>query len=357
MTNWLVTGGAGFIGSNFILHMLGGYAGVNIINLDSLTYAGNLENLRAVDGRSDYKFIRADICDRDAVDDIFKAYDVARVIHFAAESHVDRSILEPEVFVRTNVLGTAVLLNAAMKHWMRGDGFAPGKKFVHVSTDEVYGSLPETGLFTESTPLDPRSPYSASKAASDLLVKAYFETYGFPCVVTRCSNNYGPRQFPEKFVPLIIANALGGKMIPVYGDGKQVRDWLHVDDHARAVRLAAEYGAAGQVYNVGGQNERYNIDVVRVILTALRERLPDGDARKEHIDDGLIEHVADRKGHDRRYAIDASKIKTELGWEPETAFEDGIAATVDWYLANGDWIKNVTSGEYLEYYEKNYNGR
>jgi len=356
MNRYLVTGGAGFIGSNFIRYMFKKYGpAIKIINLDALTYAGNLENLRDIADYPNYEFIRADVCDRGAVEKIFEANEINRVIHFAAESHVDRSILDPEVFVKTNVLGTAVLLNAAKKHW-EGSGFG-NVKYVQVSTDEVYGPLGETGYMTEDTPLDPRSPYSASKTAADLLVKAYYETYKFPAVITRCSNNYGPYQFPEKFIPLIIANALSGKKIPVYGDGRQVRDWLYVDDHAKAIDLAAEGGAPGQIYNVGGHNERYNIDIVRTIIKKLRERLPENDPRREKINDELIEHVTDRKGHDRRYAIDPKKIKADLGWVPEIMFEDGIADTIDWYLKNEDWIRSVTSGDYLDYYEKNYGGR
>ncbi|MDR1062102.1 MAG: dTDP-glucose 4,6-dehydratase [Clostridiales bacterium] len=356
MKTYLVTGGAGFIGSNFIIYMLRKYGGrVKIVNLDSLTYAGNLENLKDVAGLPGYVFAKADICDREAVGAALDEHGADYVVHFAAESHVDRSIRNPEAFVRTNVLGTQALLDAAMKRWELPDGsFAPGRKFVHVSTDEVYGALGETGLFTEQTPLDPHSPYSASKAASDLIAKAYWDTYRFPVCVTRCSNNYGPRQFPEKLIPLLINNALGGASLPVYGDGLQVRDWLYVEDHARAIDLVASRGEPGEVYNIGGFNEQRNIDIARAVIKTLRGLLPDGDARKGGVSESLIRHVADRKGHDRRYAIDSRKISEALGWAPETAFADGLEKTVRWYVDNGEWVRNVTSGAYAEYYSEYY---
>ena len=354
---YLVTGGAGFIGSNFILYMLGKYGeDIRIVNVDALTYAGNPENLRDVETRDNYRFIRADITDRAAIDAVFAEESVDVVVHFAAESHVDRSIVDPEIFVRTNVLGTATMLNAARKAWEKADGTYPqGKKFLHVSTDEVYGSLPEDGgYFYEDTPYAPRSPYSASKAASDLLVKAYTETYGFPANITNCSNNYGPYQFPEKLIPLMIHNALEGKKLPVYGDGKNVRDWLYVEDHAKAIDMVIEKGVIGETYNIGGHNEKQNIEIVKTIIDILREELPEGDPRREHLTHDLITYVEDRKGHDRRYAIAPDKIRKEIGWEPETEFSDGIRKTIRWYFDHEDWMKNVTSGAYQEYYKKMY---
>ena len=355
MKTYLITGGSGFIGSNFIQYMFGKHPGIRVINMDSLTYAGNPHNLKALERNPGYSFIKADICDKNAVDSVFSANDIDCVVHFAAESHVDRSIKNPEVFVRTNVLGTAALLNAAKASWADGGtGFRPGKKFVHISTDEVYGALGAQGFFTEATPLDPHSPYSASKAGADMLVKSYYDTYRFPVNITRCSNNYGPYQFPEKLIPLMINNALSGKPLPVYGDGMQVRDWLFVTDHARAIDLVCENAAAGEVYNIGGHNEKYNIDIVRTIITTLRELLPDSDTRKRGISENLIKHVEDRKGHDRRYAIDPSKISRELGWRPETPFSEGIRKTIAWYLDNADWVENVIRGEYLKYYAEMY---
>ncbi|MDR1540389.1 MAG: dTDP-glucose 4,6-dehydratase [Clostridiales bacterium] len=342
---FLTTGGAGFIGSNFIRFMLSNYKdSIKVINLDSLTYAGNLENLSEIDHLPNYRFIKADICDEQAVDYIFLNNDIDFCVHFAAESHVDRSIKDPSVFVKTNVLGTVNLLNAAKKHWQTGTGFKSGKKFVQVSTDEVYGSLGAEGYFTEKTPLAPHSPYSASKASADMLVQSYFDTYGFPMNITRCSNNYGPFQFPEKLIPLVINNARAGKPLPVYGDGKNVRDWLYVEDHARAIDLVARKGTPGEVYNVGGHNELQNIEIVKIILDSL------GSSHD------LITYVEDRLGHDRRYAIDASKIKSELGWEPETSFGVGIKRTIEWYLKNNGWLKNAASGDYLKYYERMYGG-
>ena len=354
MLTYLVTGGAGFIGSNFIRHVLLYTKDVRIVNLDALTYAGNLENLKGVDDGSRYAFVRGDICDARAVDAVFRENGVDVVVHFAAESHVDRSIEDPGVFVRTNVLGTLNLLNAALRAW---DGRMEGKKFVHISTDEVYGSLGPEGFFTEETPLDPHSPYSASKAGSDLLAGAYGDTYGLPVNITRCSNNYGPYQFPEKLIPLMLNNALNGRPLPVYGEGLNVRDWLFVEDHCAAVELVAREGKPGAVYNIGGHNEKTNIDIVRLLIETLCEMLPAGDARRGHITDGLITFVQDRKGHDLRYAIDPSKIRRDLGWEPKTAFADGLRRTIAWYLNNEAWLRNVTSGAYTRYYERMYGGK
>ena len=361
MKTYLVTGGAGFIGSNFIHYMFKKYdENISIINVDLLTYAGNPENLADAENRSNYSFVQADICDREAIAGIFKKNDIDVVVHFAAESHVDRSIENPEIFVKTNVLGTATLLNCAREAWEKEDGtYKAGKKFLHVSTDEVYGSLPEDeeAFFYETSPYAPHSPYSASKASSDMLVKAYMDTYHFPANITNCSNNYGPYQFPEKLIPLMINNALSGKSLPVYGDGKNVRDWLYVEDHAKAIDMVIEKGRLFETYNVGGHNERQNIQIVKTILEALRELLPESDPRREKIDEGLITYVTDRKGHDRRYAIAPDKIKKEIGWEPETMFKDGIRKTIKWYFEHEEWMRNVTSGEYLKYYEKMYKDR
>ena len=357
MKTYLVTGGAGFIGTNYIKYILKKYGeSIFVINVDKLTYAGNIENLKEEENRSNYKFVRADICDGDAMERLFSEYDIDRVVHFAAESHVDRSIKEPEIFVKTNVLGTLVLLNAAMKSWSDGaEGFKEGKKFLHVSTDEVYGSLEEDGdYFYETTPYAPHSPYSASKAASDMLVKSYIDTYKFPANITNCSNNYGPYQFPEKLIPLVINNVLQGKEIPVYGDGKNVRDWLYVEDHAKAIDAVQEKGKLYETYNVGGHNEKQNIEIVEIIIDTLFELLPIEDERRMHISKDLIMYVKDRKGHDRRYAIAPDKIKKDIGWYPETPFEKGIVKTVEWYLKNEEWMKNITSGEYQKYYESMY---
>ena len=359
---YLVTGGAGFIGSNYIHYMLEKYGDdIAIVNVDKLTYAGNLENLKDIEGRDNYSFVRADICDREAIAGIFAAQDIERVVHFAAESHVDRSIRDPEVFVRTNVLGTATLLNCAKEAWQQEDGsFLPDHKFLHVSTDEVYGSLPEPAegeeptYFYETTPYDPHSPYSASKASSDFLVKAYIDTYGFPANITNCSNNYGAYQFPEKLIPLVIHNALEGRELPVYGDGKNVRDWLYVMDHAKGIDMVQEQGRLGQTYNIGGHNERQNIQIICTILSTLRELLPESDPRRERVSEELITYVTDRLGHDRRYAIAPDKICAEIGWEPETTFEEGIRKTVAWYLENEEWVERVTSGDYQKYYEEMY---
>ena len=332
----LVTGGAGFIGSNFVIYMLKKYPDYQLINLDALTYAGNLENLADVQGNSNYTFVKGDIADAQLVDSLF-AHGIDYVVNFAAESHVDRSILDPQIFVKTNVMGTQVLLDAAKKYGVT--------KFVQVSTDEVYGSLGETGLFTEQTPLSPNSPYSASKAGGDLLVRAYHETFGMNVNITRCSNNYGPYQFPEKLIPLMIANALNDKSLPVYGDGLNIRDWLFVEDHCSAIDLVMHKGVNGEVYNVGGNNERTNMQIIKTILAELGKP------------ESLITHVKDRLGHDRRYGIDATKITNELGWQPQYHFESGIKATIQWYLDNKEWWQRIQSGAYQEYYEKQYASR
>lgn len=331
--NLLVTGGAGFIGSNFILYMLRKYPQYRIVNVDALTYAANLENVAAVEKDPRYSFVHADIADRDAVGKVFRQ-PVDVVVHFAAESHVDRSILEPDRFVRTNVMGTQVLLDAAKAAGVR--------KFVHVSTDEVYGSLGDTGLFTETTPLAPNSPYSASKAGSDLLVRAYHETFGLPVNITRCSNNYGPYQFPEKLIPLMIANALEDKPLPLYGDGRNIRDWLHVEDHCSAIDAVIHHGRNGEVYNIGGNNEQTNLEIVRTILKQLNKP------------ESLISFITDRPGHDRRYAIDGSKIRRELGWSPRFSLDAGIRQTIDWYREHTAWWQRIRSGEYRSYYAKQY---
>lgn len=351
MKKYLVTGGVGFIGSNFIKYMLAKYDGAFIINFDKLTYAGNLENLKDIEKHERYEFIQGDICDKAAVEAVYKTHDIGCVVNFAAESHVDRSISDPDVFARTNIMGTLNLLNISMAHWSTGaESYKGGVKFLQVSTDEVYGSLGETGLFSETTPLDPHSPYSASKSSADLFVKAYADTYKLPVNITRCSNNYGPYQFPEKLIPLMINNVLQHKDLPVYGDGLQVRDWLYVDDHCKAIDMVIQGGRLGEVYNIGGHNERTNIDIVKTIINYIKQNV-DGTVG-EH----LIKHVADRKGHDRRYGIDPSKIKDELGWFPETPFEAGIVKAIEWYLANKDWLESVTSGAYKEYYERMYRG-
>ena len=352
MRTYLVTGGAGFIGSNYIHYMFRKYGDtIRIINVDVLTYAGNLENLKDIENNPNYTFIRADITDKEAIAKIFAENDIDRVVHFAAESHVDRSIKNPEVFVKTNVLGTAVMLNCAKAAWELPDGtFKADKKFLHVSTDEVYGSLEDDGsYFYETTPYAPHSPYSASKASSDMLVKAYIDTYKFPANITNCSNNYGPYQFPEKLIPLIINNALQGKKLPVYGDGKNVRDWLYVDDHAKGIDMVQEKGRLGETYNIGGHNEKQNIQIIEIIIDTLQEMLPADDPRRKLVSKDLITYVADRKGHDRRYAIAPDKIKAEVGWEPETKFEDGIRKTIAWFFEHEDWMKNVTSGDYQRF--------
>lgn len=357
MMTYFVTGGAGFIGSNYIHYLFETYGDtIQVINYDALTYAGNLHNLTMLEGKSGYQFIKGDITDRKTVELLFDKYDVDYVIHFAAESHVDRSIHDPSIFVKTNVLGTQTLVDVAHKKWYdkETETYIPGKKFVHVSTDEVYGSLGTEGYFTETTPIDPHSPYSASKASSDLVVKAYWDTFGFPMNTTRCSNNYGPYQFPEKLIPLMIHNALCGKDLPVYGDGKNVRDWLYVKDHCRAIERVAKEGRLGEVYNIGGHNERQNIQIIKVILEVVPKLLAERGIEHPQIGDHLIRFVTDRKGHDKRYAIDASKIEQELGWVPETPFEVGIVKTIEWYLDNEDWLKTVTSGDYENYYKSFY---
>lgn len=348
MKTLIVTGGAGFIGSNFILYMLKKYDDYKIINLDKLTYAGNLENLKGVENHKNYSFVQGDICDKSLVESLFAKNDIDYVINFAAESHVDRSILNPEIFVETNIFGTVNLLNTARKFWEKGGIFREGKKFLQVSTDEVYGSLGETGYFTETTPLDPHSPYSSSKAGADMMVKAYADTYKMPVNITRCSNNYGPYQFPEKLIPLMLNNALNKKSLPVYGDGKNIRDWLYVEDHCSAIDLVLHKGVLGEVYNIGGHNERENIHIVKTIIGIL------GESVDNSINESLISYVEDRKGHDRRYGIDPAKIKAELGWYPKTTFEEGIKKTIHWYLENKEWIKNVTSGDYQNYYKNMY---
>jgi dTDP-glucose 4,6-dehydratase len=347
----LVTGCAGFIGSNFIYYYLEKYKDRQIVGLDKLTYAGNLENLEKLtdEQRKRFKFIKGDINNKELLEYIFEEYKIDGVINFAAESHVDRSIYDPQIFLKTNVLGTQTLLDVAKKYWYKDGKWKEGKKFLQVSTDEVYGSLGPTGYFTEKTPLDPHSPYSASKASADLIVKAYYDTYKIPINITRCSNNYGPYQFPEKLIPLMIWNALNHKELPVYGDGKQIRDWLYVKDHCRAIDMVYEKGEIGEVYNIGGHNEKENIYIVKKIIEILREKTND-----EKINEGLIRHVKDRPGHDRRYGIDPTKIKEELGWKPEIMFDEGIEMTVDWYLNNVEWMERVISGEYKEWYEKNY---
>lgn len=352
MKTYLVTGGAGFIGSNFIIYMLNKYRDIKIINVDSLTYAGNLENLKSVENDPNYSFVQADIRDHDAISRIFADNTVDYVVNFAAESHVDRSISDPEIFVRTNVLGTVNLLNIAKAAWQTGDDtYREGVKFHQVSTDEVYGSLDSEGFFMETTPLCPHSPYSSSKASADMFVKAYYDTYKLPINITRCSNNYGPYQFPEKLIPLILNNTLAHKDLPVYGDGMQVRDWLYVDDHCKAIDMVIRNAKVGEVYNVGGHNERPNIFIVKTIIDYVKENVD------STVGEHMIKHVTDRKGHDRRYGIDPEKIKNDLGWYPETTFEVGIKKTLKWYLDNADWVKNVTSGEYQKYYDKMYSGK
>ena len=348
MKTYFVTGGAGFIGSNFILYMLKKYKDIRIINLDKLPYAGNLENLKNIENDERHIFVQGDICDAELVSSLFSKYEIDYVAHFAAESHVDRSIREPEVFAKTNVLGTVNLLNCAKNAWETEDGWKDGVKFLHVSTDEVYGSLGDEGYFMETTPLDPHSPYSASKAASDMMVKAYGDTYKMPVNITRCSNNYGPFQFPEKLIPLLINNCLQLKDLPIYGDGLNIRDWLYVEDHAKAIDMVINSGRIGEVYNVGGHNERANLQIVDTIIKYINENV---DIK---VTKSLKKFVEDRKGHDRRYGIDPTKIKKELGWYPETTFEVGIVKTIKWYLDNKEWMKNVTSCDYQKYYENMY---
>ena len=379
MHTYLITGGAGFIGANFVKYMLATHADAQLIVLDLLTYAGNVHTIENdIDGVRCH-FVKGDIGDRALVESLFEKYPIDCVVNFAAESHVDRSIEDPQLFLVTNILGTQNLLNAARKAWTTGRDatgyptWRPGVRFHQVSTDEVYGSLGPDGFFTETTPLAPHSPYSASKTSADLVAMAYHDTYRMPVSITRCSNNYGPYHFPEKLIPLIINNILEGKQLPVYGDGSNVRDWLYVEDHCKAIDAVVHRGRAGEVYNVGGHNERKNIDIVRTIIRtvrqlmteqpayrdALRKRIagPDGLPTVDWIDDSLITFVTDRLGHDQRYAIDPTKISTELGWRPETDFETGIVKTVRWNLEHQDWIREVVSGDYVGYYERMYAGR
>ena len=352
--NVLVTGGCGFIGANFIHLLLEEYPHWRVVNFDKLTYAGNLQNLQTVSEKDNYRFVRGDICDDAGVNRVFADEKIDTVIHFAAESHVDRSITGPADFVQTNIVGTFTLLEAARKFWLEKSLQAENPCFLHVSTDEVYGSLGETGYFTETTPFDPRSPYSASKASSDHLVNAYFHTYGLPIQITNCSNNYGPYQFPEKLIPLVFNNSMKGEQLPVYGDGKNVRDWLYVRDHCEAIVEVVKRGRSGQCYNIGGNNEKQNIEVVTLICDLLDKKLglpESGQPRRS-----LITFVKDRLGHDRRYAIDAGKIKEHLGWEPRVSFEQGMEETVDWYLANQAWVADIVDGSYKQYYDKMYGG-
>lgn len=376
---YFITGGAGFIGSNFVKHMLSAYPQDNFIVFDALTYAGNLGTLSNELKDSRVKFIKGNICNREDVETIFKENQIDYVVNFAAESHVDRSIENPQLFLHVNILGTQNLLDVAKKAWTTGtdeNGYPKwreGVKFLQVSTDEVYGSLDESGYFTETTPLDPRSPYSASKTGGDLIVKAYSETYKMPINITRCSNNYGPYHFPEKLIPLIIRNILAGKSLPVYGDGSNVRDWLYVEDHCKAIDLVLHNGRLGEVYNIGGHNEKKNIDIVKLVISTIhdimdkepqyretlkkKEKDSDGTINIDWINNDLITFVRDRQGHDQRYAIDPNKISKELGWLPQTMFEEGIVKTIYWYLNNQDWLEEVTSGDYMKYYEQMYKDR
>ena len=379
METYLVTGAAGFIGANFIKYMLAKYTDIQIVVLDLLTYAGNLGTIADdIDGKRCI-FVKGDICDRELADRLFATYSFNYVVNFAAESHVDRSIENPQLFLQTNILGTQNLLDAARRAWVTGkgeDGYPVWRtdvRFHQVSTDEVYGSLGAEGYFTETTPLDPRSPYSASKTSADLFVKAYAETYKMPVSITRCSNNYGPYHFPEKLIPLVIKNILEGKLLPVYGNGTNVRDWLYVEDHCKAIDLVLHRGRTGEVYNVGGHNEKQNIEIVRLIIQTIRQLMTeepayrqvlkkkelgeDGLPRIDWINDELITFVRDRLGHDQRYAIDPTKITNELGWTPETSFEVGIVKTVRWYLENQAWVEAITGGDYMTYYERMYGNR
>ena len=354
MTTILLTGVAGFIGCNYLYYILRNYPDWKIIGLDKLTYAGNFGNFSGLSDkeRERFTFIKGDISDRDLVESVFTMHSIDGIVNFAAETHVDRSIHDPSEFLQTNILGTGTLLSAARGDWFQHGLWQKNKKFLQVSTDEVYGSLGTSGSFSEKTSLDPHSPYSASKAAADLLVKAYHDTYGMPVCITRCSNNYGPYQFPEKLIPLIIRNALNHQPLPIYGDGKQVRDWLFVEDHCRALDAVFGKGSTGEVYNIGGNNEWENIRLVKVLISVLQEQTGDPGISEE-----LIRFVTDRPGHDRRYAIDSSKIRKELNWFPETNFTEGIQKTVRWYLMNKEWMENVITGEYMQFYEENYTKR
>lgn len=376
---YLVTGGAGFIGSNFVKHMLSAHPEAHLVVLDALTYAGNLGTLKEELKDPRVTFVKGDICDSKIAEQIFAEHKIDYVANFAAESHVDRSIENPQLFLQVNILGTQNLLNAALKAWTTGKDennyptWREGVKYLQVSTDEVYGSLGHEGFFTEETPLDPRSPYSASKTGGDLIVKAYGETYKMPITITRCSNNYGPYHFPEKLIPLIIRNILEGKQLPVYGDGKNVRDWLYVEDHCKAIDKVLHGGRVGEVYNVGGHNEKTNIDIVKLVIDTIhhimdkepkyrdvlkkRDTTADGSIDISWINHDLIAFVKDRQGHDFRYAIDPDKISKELGWLPETMFDEGIVKTIYWYLDNQNWVEEVTSGDYLKYYEEMYGNR
>ncbi|MCY1515600.1 dTDP-glucose 4,6-dehydratase [compost metagenome] len=350
MKKILITGGAGFIGSHVVRRFVNHYANYEIVNLDKLTYAGNLANLKDIEAAPNYKFIRADITDSQHINEIFRSEDFDAVIHLAAESHVDRSIADPSAFVMTNVIGTVNLLNAAREFWKGSYG---EKRFYHISTDEVYGALGEEGMFTESTAYDPHSPYSASKAASDHFVRAYHDTYGMDCVISNCSNNYGSHHFPEKLIPLAINNIKNNKAVPVYGKGENVRDWLWVEDHARAIDVIFHRAKTGETYNIGGHNEWKNIDLIHLLCNIMDKKLnrTGGESAK------LITFVTDRAGHDLRYAIDSTKLQRELGWVPSLQFEEGLEKTVDWYLENEEWLANVTSGNYQSYYETQYHGR